>query len=84
MKHFWTLLLTGSALTAFSLSSCAQVASESQADLAEPSVVESDTAPDAQIPTALETEQVSELPGDRSQTTRPQLIKRAYLSLGVT
>ena len=84
MKRFWTLLLTGSVLTVLSLSSCAQAPTESQADFAEPVAVEGDGAPDVdQMPTAPEASLVSELPGNRPQPARPQLIQRAYLSLGV-
>ncbi|EDX84324.1 hypothetical protein S7335_2021 [Synechococcus sp. PCC 7335] len=85
MKRSWTLLLIGSALATSSFSSCAQSPNESQVDFTEPAAVESDVAPDIdQVPTALEVEQASELPGERPQTTRPQLTKRAYLTLGVT
>ncbi|MBE9060809.1 DUF4349 domain-containing protein [cf. Phormidesmis sp. LEGE 11477] len=80
MKRFWTLLLTGSALATFSLGSCAQAPSESQADLAESAEVDSNEA----APIAPEADMASDVSAERSQTSRPQLIKRAYLSLGVT
>ena len=87
MKRFWMLLVTGSALAAFSLGSCAPATSESQADFSQPAAdsaaAESQAAPDTQNePTEAEADRVSNL-ASRPQTSRPQLIRRAYLSLSV-
>ncbi|MGB3790577.1 MAG: DUF4349 domain-containing protein [Phormidesmis sp.] len=83
MKRFWMLLLTGSALVTFGLGSCAQSPSESQADLAAPAALESQAAPDAQKVVADAGAASMNEPDSRPQTSRPQLVKRAYLSVSV-
>ncbi|MEM8503046.1 MAG: DUF4349 domain-containing protein [Cyanobacteria bacterium P01_D01_bin.1] len=85
MKRFWLPLLTCSALAISSVAGCAQAPTASQAEFSEsPSMdtgAESDAAPVSSEAVA-DAELAGELVG-RSQTRRPQLIKRAYLSLGV-
>ncbi len=79
MKRFWMLLLTGSALATFSLGGCAQAPTKTQETAASPTVAESGAAP---TPANAEADLVSG-PDSRPQTSRPQLVKRAYLSMGV-
>lgn len=81
MKRFWLPLLTCSALAIYGVAGCAQAPTDSQVAFDELPTVENGTASPETAADA-EAELVSE-PASRAQTGRPQLIKRAYLSLGV-
>ena len=83
MKRFWLPLLTCSALALSGVTGCVQAPTESQASNSQSMDVGAEsTAAPVSSEAATDTDLVSE-PAGRSQTSRPQLIKRAYLSLGV-
>ena len=85
MKHLWLSLLTGSVLTLAGLTGCASSPS-STAEIAQPSG-SLDAAADWATPTpetsAQKSADSSEPPIEQASAQRPQLIKRAALSLSV-